>query len=75
MIIKCVKDNNGNYYYYYYYYYYWGHAVAQLIEVLWYKPEGRGFDSKRLRWSRGLRAGLGNPRSRVRSRPKPTDFS
>jgi hypothetical protein len=22
----------------------WGHAVAQLVEVLRYKPEGRGFD-------------------------------
>ena len=22
-----------------------GHAVAQLVEVLRYKPEGRGFDS------------------------------
>jgi hypothetical protein len=30
---------------------------------------------KRLRWSRGLRAGLWNPRLRVRSRPKPSDFS
>ena len=24
------------------------HAVAQLIEVLSYKPEGRGFDSRRV---------------------------
>jgi hypothetical protein len=24
----------------------WGHEVAQLIEVLRYKPEGRGFDSR-----------------------------
>ena len=23
-----------------------GHAVAQLIEALLYKPEGRGFDSR-----------------------------
>ena len=23
-----------------------GHAVAQLVEVLRYKPEGRGFDSQ-----------------------------
>jgi hypothetical protein len=23
-----------------------GHAVAQLVEVLCYKPEGRGFDSR-----------------------------
>ena len=28
---------------------YWctpGHAVAQLVEALLYKPEGRGFDSR-----------------------------
>jgi hypothetical protein len=24
----------------------WGHAVAQLVEVLRYKPEDRGFDSR-----------------------------
>jgi hypothetical protein len=24
-----------------------GHAVAQLVEALCYKPEGRGFDSRR----------------------------
>ena len=24
----------------------WGHAVAQLVETLPYKPEGRGFDSR-----------------------------
>ena len=23
----------------------WGYAVAQLVEALRYKPEGRGFDS------------------------------
>jgi len=25
---------------------YCGHAVAQLVEALCYKPEGRGFDSR-----------------------------
>ena len=25
---------------------YWGHAVAQLVEALRYKSEGRGFDSR-----------------------------
>jgi len=25
----------------------WGHAVAQLVEALRYKPEGRGFYSRR----------------------------
>ena len=29
---------------------YWGHAVAQLVEVLRYKPEGRGFDSPWCHW-------------------------
>ena len=27
-----------------------GHAVAQLVEALRYKPEGRGFDSRRCHW-------------------------
>jgi len=25
---------------------FWGHAVAQLVEALRYKPEGHGFDSR-----------------------------
>ena len=29
----------------------WGHAVAQLVEALRYKPEGRGFDSRWCPWS------------------------
>jgi hypothetical protein len=28
-----------------------GHAVAQLVEALCYKPEGRGFDSRRHHWN------------------------
>ena len=28
----------------------WGHAVAQLVEALCYKPEGRGFDSRWCHW-------------------------
>ena len=28
-----------------------GHAVAQLVEALRYKPAGRGFDSRRCRGS------------------------
>jgi len=28
----------------------WGHAVAQLLEALCYKPEGRGFDSRWRHW-------------------------
>jgi hypothetical protein len=27
-----------------------GHAVAQLVEALCYKPEGRGFDSRSGHW-------------------------
>ena len=27
-----------------------GHVVAQLIEALRYKPEGRGFDSRWCQW-------------------------
>jgi hypothetical protein len=27
-----------------------GHAVAQLVEALRYKPEGRGFDSRWCHW-------------------------
>jgi hypothetical protein len=27
-----------------------GHAVAQLVEALHYKPEGRGFDSQLCQW-------------------------
>jgi hypothetical protein len=27
-----------------------GHAVAQLVEALCYKPESRGFDSRLCRW-------------------------
>jgi hypothetical protein len=29
----------------------WGHVVVHLVEVLRYKPEGRGFDS---RWCHGI---------------------
>ena len=27
-----------------------GHAVAQLVQALRYKPEGRGFDSRWCHW-------------------------
>jgi len=30
--------------------FYWGHAVAQLVEALCYKSEGRGFDSRCCHW-------------------------
>jgi len=35
---------------YYYYYYYTGYAVAQLVETLRYKSEGRGFVSRWCHW-------------------------
>jgi hypothetical protein len=28
----------------------WGQAVAQLVEAMRYKPEGRGFDSRWCHW-------------------------
>jgi len=32
----------------------WGHAVAQLVEALRYKSEGRGFDSRWCNWNFSL---------------------
>jgi len=32
----------------------WGHAVAQLVEALLYKSEGRGFDSQWCHWNFSL---------------------
>ena len=32
----------------------WGHEVAQLVKVLRYKPEGRGFDSRWCHWNFSL---------------------
>ena len=31
-----------------------GHAVAQLVDALCYKPEGRGFDSRWCHWNFSL---------------------
>ena len=31
-----------------------GHAAAQLVEALRYKPEGRGFDSRWCHWDFSL---------------------
>ena len=31
-----------------------GHAVAQLLEALRHRPEGRGFDSRRCHWNFSL---------------------
>jgi hypothetical protein len=33
----------------------WGHAVAQLVEALRYKLEGRGFDSRWCHWNFSLK--------------------
>jgi hypothetical protein len=32
----------------------WGHALAQLVEALRYKSEGRGFDSRWYHWNFSL---------------------
>jgi hypothetical protein len=32
----------------------WGHAVAQLVEALHNKPEGRGIDSQWRHWNFSL---------------------
>jgi hypothetical protein len=32
----------------------WGHAVAQLVEEVRHKPEGRGFDSRWRHWNFSL---------------------
>ena len=36
------------------FFYVMGHAVAQLVETLRYKPEGRGFNSKLCHWNFSL---------------------
>jgi hypothetical protein len=45
-----------------------GHAVAQLVEALRYKPEGRGFDSRWSHWlnpsGRTMALGLTEPLNR-----------
>jgi hypothetical protein len=41
-------------YIYIYIYMYIGAAGAQLVEVLFYKPEGRGFDSRWCHWNFSL---------------------
>ena len=32
----------------------WGHTVAQLVQALRYKPEGREFDSRWCHWNSSL---------------------
>jgi len=39
---------------YVYVYIFMGHAVAQLVEALRYKPEGRGFDFRWCHWNFSL---------------------
>ena len=43
--------------------------IITLSQNIWYQSL-----SERLRWSRGKRAGLWYPSSRVQTRPKPSDF-
>jgi hypothetical protein len=41
------------YYYYHHHHHHhhhWGHAVAELVEALCYKSEGRGFDCRWGHW-------------------------
>jgi hypothetical protein len=38
----------------------WGYAVAQLVEALCYKPESRGFDSRRCQMNFSLTNPLGS---------------
>ena len=35
-----------------------GHAVRQLVEAGHYKPEGRGFDSRRSNWNFSLTSSI-----------------
>ena len=52
-----TKYEEGNYNYNYNNYKYqevMGYAVAQLIEALRYKPEGRGFDPQWCHWNVSL---------------------
>jgi hypothetical protein len=44
-----------------------GHAVAQLVETLRYKPEGRGFDSRWGHWDFSLTFGPGIDSSSYRN--------
>ena len=39
---------------YIYTFYFWGSAVAQFVEALRYKSEGRGFDSRWYPWNFSL---------------------
>ena len=42
--IKIIVIRIIDFIYFHSYAYFKGHAVAQLVETLRYKPEGRGFD-------------------------------
>ena len=44
------RKANSNFLIYKYRYKNAGYAVAQLVEALRYKPEGRGFDSRSSQW-------------------------
>ena len=41
--------------------FYWGQAVAQFVEALRYKPEGRGFDSRCCHSGRTMALGFNQP--------------
>ena len=48
---QCMRINNLSMAFYTVYSLSGGYAVAQLVEALRYKPEGRGFDSRWSHWS------------------------
>ena len=45
------SKNHIRYLYHYHHHPLEGHAVAQSVEALRYKPEGHGFDSRRCHWN------------------------
>ena len=51
---SCKKSQNVFSIYIQYLYYVLGHAVAQLVEALRYKSEGRGFVSRWCHWNFSL---------------------
>jgi len=53
-LIRGIFRLNLGEYIYIYIYIYGGQAVAQLVEALLYKTEGRGFDSRWYHWNLSL---------------------
>jgi len=53
-LCQCHSANDPYSYFMYLLWTLWGHAVAQLIEALRYKSEGRGFDFRWCHWNFSL---------------------